>query len=94
MLLKDGRRQWPCANYTKGLPLVISIKSSVQDSWVEYSLDKEDPDILVMTCSCVQDGGQVDTVMMVLTVRVRLQVVATRRFRRCKEDQLRRISVI
>ena len=66
----------------------------VQDSWVEYSLDKEDPDILVMTCSCVQDGGQVDTVMMVLTVRVRLQVVATRRFRRCKEDQLRRISVI
>ena len=58
----------------------------VQDSWVEYSLDKEDPDILVMTCSCVQDGGQVDTVTMVLMVRVRLQVVATRSFRRCKED--------
>ena len=66
----------------------------VQDSWVEYSLDKEDPDILVMTCCCVQDGGQVDIVMMILTVTVRLQVVATRRFRRCKEDQLRRISVI
>ena len=29
MLLKDGCRQWPCATYTKGLPLVISIKSSV-----------------------------------------------------------------
>ena len=66
----------------------------VQDSWVEYSLDKEDPDILVMTCCCVQDGGKVDIVLMVLTVMVRLQVVATRRFRRCKEDQLRRISVI
>ena len=46
-----------------------------------FTLDKEDPDVLLVNYSCHTEAGK--------------HVVATRKFRRCKTDlQSRRISVI
>ena len=53
----------------------------VVDSLVMYQIDKEDPDVLVVTFSCHEEGAPDP-------------VVATRKFRRIKEEKLRKISVI
>ena len=51
------------------------------DSLVIFTLDKEDPDVLIVNYSCHTEGGN--------------QIVATRKFRRCKTElQSRKISVI
>ena len=54
-----------------------------RDSMVIFSLDKEDPDVLIVVSSCRSEDGN--------------HIVASRRFRRCQADQRqpnRRVSVI
>ena len=51
------------------------------DSYIVFNLDKEDTDIMTVTYNC--HGEHSDE-----------NIVAVRKFRRVKDEQLRRISVI
>ena len=60
------------------------LQKIVCDSYVMYQLDTEDSDVLIVTYTCSKEAGD----------GAEQQIVAKRKFRRCKEDQMRKISVI
>lgn len=80
----EGTINCPSAGVHRGLVLTqtadLNGKVAV-DSLIMFQLDREDPDVLVVTFTCQEEGAPAP-------------ILATRRFRRFKEDQLRKISVI
>ena len=61
--------------------MVLNFQKISCDSFVMYQLDIEDPDVLIVTYNCHLNESEE-------------HIVARRKFRRFKEEQLRKISVI